>query len=221
MIRKLFAAALLAVLAPLAHAQDWFQFEAGAGAAHMVDVGDGVWQQQGTPGNSLKLTAPALVGGLTGRAYTRGNWSVDWHADYVYLGTVSAACQCVQDADYNNQTHQVLRANAPTNWFGGQGHTQGIALTLTPGYSFGAGWRVAADVGPWVFWQTWHEHNNTPWGPDDSSHATVAQFGYVVGARVERGPFSLSYRYYAMPARWNPYPGIAKGAHVVTATWRF
>lgn len=217
------AIAALALAAQAARADsitDYVHVELGAGIAHEQTLNDGVWYQQGNPTSRLNINAPALVAGLTGTAWQRGSWSVDWHLDYVWLGTVSASCQCVADNEYNAHTHQVLDANAPTNPFVGSGHTQGIALTLAPGYSWGK-WRFAVEGGPWIFWQTWSELAQFGDTTVDASHKTVAQLGYVAGARVERGPFALSYRYYSIPQKWNPFPGLVRGAHTVTLDYRF
>jgi hypothetical protein len=217
------AASLASHVAP-AHADgiaDYARLEVGAGYAQQVDVSDGVWWQQGAAQQSIDLRSPALLAGLTGTAYAHGNWSLDWHADYVYMGTVTASCVCVPDANYDPHAHVVHGVPDYESPFGGAGHTQGIALTLSPGYAWN-GWRVGAEAGPWVFWQTWHEQQVfAGTTPMDMSHRTQAQLGWVAGLRVERGAFGLSARYYDMPQKWNPYPGISRGAYVIMGTWRF
>ena len=199
---------------------DYVQAEVGAGYARMGNIGDGTWQQWGTPGDHVDMNAPAITVGLTGTAWSHGRWSLDWHADYVYLGTVTASCNCVADDEYNPHTHQLINRNAPTNYFDGQGHTQGVALTLAPGYSFGNHWRVALEAGGWAYWQTWHEYDNTPWGPDNASHVTHVQFSPVAGASIEYKSFALSYRHYFMSQQWNPSPAISTSANVLAVTYR-
>lgn len=199
---------------------DYVQGQIGAGYARMGNIGDGVWQQWGSPGDRVNMNAPAITAGLTGTAWSHGRWSLDWHADYVYLGTIAASCNCVPDPAYNAHAHKIIDRHAPTNYFNGQGHTQGIALTLAPTYAIGNGWRVAAEGGVWAYWQTWHEYDNTPWGPDNASHATHAQFAPVAGLSVQYKSFGLSYRHYFMSQSWNPFPAIATSADVLTATYR-
>lgn len=211
---------LLLLLVPLTAHASWFDFEAGLGVSYTKDMGDGVWYQQALP-HAERVTTPAITLGLTGKVYDSARYDVRWHADYVYLGTYSASCECVPDANYNAQTHQTVGDLPRLSPFNGQGHTQGVALTLEPGYTY-HGIRYAVEAGPFVFWQTWHESLYDLGGHwDDLSHKTVAQLGYVVGASVSRGPWSLSYRYYAQPQKWNPYPGLATGAHTLTVKYRW
>jgi hypothetical protein len=219
-------AATLGCAAASAHADsiaDYIQFEAGVGFGVASDVGDGVWVQQGSPDNHVKLTFPALLAGATGPIWSSGRWDARWHLDYAYLGEQRASVMGVPDDAYNPQTHQDIAANMPPRYspFNGHGHVQGIPLTLDVGYTY-SGWRLGAEAGAWVYWQTWHEslyNLANQW--QDLSHKTVAQVGYVIGASVERGNFGLSYRYYNINQRWNPYPGLATGAHVLMATYRF
>lgn len=219
-------AATLGCVAVAAHADsitDYIHFEAGIGFGLAKDMPDGVWQQQGSPDNHVKLTFPALLAGATGSIWTRGRWDVRWHADYAYLGEQRASVMGVPDAAYNPQTHQDITKNMPPRYspFNGHGHMQGVPLTLDVGYTY-RGWRLGAEAGAWVYWQTWHEslyNLDNQW--QDLSHKTVPQIGYVVGASIARGPVSLSYRYYQVSQRWNPYPGLATGAHVLMATYRY
>lgn len=205
-----------------AHAESFFEVEAGLGASHVKDMGDGTWIQQGAPNNRERVNSPAFMVGLTGALYQGSRYDVRWHADYVYLGSVSASVDGVPDAYYDPSTHQVASGyTGRYSPFNGQGHTQGVAVTADVGYTT-HGYRIGAEAGPWVYWQTWHEslfNLDNQW--QDLSHKTVAQVGYVVGANVSRGPWSVSYRYYGMKAKWNPYPGLATSAHMVTLNYRF
>ena len=47
-----------------AHAESFFQIEAGLGAAKVVDVGDGTWQQWGAPMNLVRLQSPVVSLGV-------------------------------------------------------------------------------------------------------------------------------------------------------------
>lgn len=208
-----------------AHAASFFEIEAGLGAAQIKDMGDGTWIQQGAPNNHERKTTPAVMVGFTGQLVQRGAWDLRYHADYVYIGQFSAAVDGVPDAAYDVKTHKVLGSFSASGQryspFNGQGHVQGVPLTLDVGYTYN-GWRVGVEGGAWVYWQTWHEslyNLNNEW--QDLSHNTVAQVGYVVGANITHGNLGLSYRYYGMSAKWNPQPGLATGAHVLMATYRF
>lgn len=207
----------LGCAAASAHAQSFFEIEAGIGFGVAKDMGNGTWIQDGLPDNHEKLTFPAVEIGFTGTTWASGPWDVRYHLDYAYLGEQSASVDGVPDDQYNPRTEQIVNmpAGERLSPFNGHGHVQGIPLTLDFGYTY-RDWRLGVEAGPWVYWQTWHESlydlgNN--W--DNLSHRTVAQVGYVVGASVERGPLSLSYRYYSVSQRWNPYPGLVTGAHVL------
>ncbi|WP_321782949.1 hypothetical protein [Paraburkholderia sp. J94] len=141
---------------------------------------------------------------------------------YTYLGEQRASVMGVPDDQYNPKTHQIVDyAGERYSPFNGHGHLQGIPATLDVGYTY-RGWRFGAEAGAWVYWQTWHESLYDLSGQwDDLSHKTVAQVGFVAGASIERGPLSLSYRYYQVSQKWNPYPGLARGAHVLMMRYQF
>ena len=196
-----------------AHAASWLEFEAGVGAAQAVDM-DGVWNQHKVAGNREALTTPAYLLGATGELARRDSTQLLYHADYVYFGTQSASCECVSDAAYAAHDY-----SASTNQFVGSGHVQGIALTLSPAYAW-RGTRFAIEGGPFVFWETWHEYAYLH--PTQAVRAFGGgTLGYVIGARVERGPFGMSYRYYSASPQWRTYPGLTRGFHVLSVTYRF
>lgn len=196
------------------HAESFFQVEAGLGAAHTKDVGDGTWIQYQMP-HEEKLNSPVYVVGVTGPVFVKGVFSLRYHIDYTYIGNITAGCVCVSDADYSNHHYA-----SETHRFSGFGHIQGVSFTLEPGYEW-HGFRFAVEAGPWIFWETWHEYNDTPWGPDHLSHKATPQLGWVAGASVSRGPFTLAYRYYNEPQKWNPYPGIQGGTHMLMMKYTF
>lgn len=209
----------LLLLPALAHAGSWFQFEAGIGVQQSQDMGDGIWYQKGVPHHE-QLRSPAFLAGATGEVWSNGGASLRYHADYVYFGRVSASCTCVTDPEYNAQTH---KASVPGYIpFNGQGHTQGVALTLEPGYTY-KGTRFALEAGPWLYWATWHVTHNDPAQPGSYNldHKTHLQVGWVAGARIERNDLSLSYRYYTASPSWNPNPGLLTGTHMLMLTKRF
>jgi hypothetical protein len=225
-MKKAAIAVVLALASVGAHADsvsDYIQFEAGVGMSHITDMGDGTWIQQGARDNKEHKNSPALMAGFTGPLYQRGAMDVRWHADYVYLGTYSASVDGVPDDQYDAKAHKVVNYQGERfSPFNGQGHAQGVPLTLDVGYTW-HGYRFGVEGGAWVYWQTWHE---SLYGLDDQmhdlSHVTKPQFGYVVGASVARGDLSLSYRYYNIKQDWSTgSPGLATGSHVLMATYRF
>jgi hypothetical protein len=220
-------AAALAMASFAVHADsitDYIQFEAGIGASHVADMGDGTWIQQGAPNNKEKQNTPAFMAGFTGPIVQRGAFDLRWHLNYVYIGTYTASVDGVPDTNYNPHTHQVHDfVNTRYSPFNGQGHTQGVPFTLDAGYTY-RGFRFGVEGGVWAYAQSWHESlydlgNN--W--DHFTRKAKIQFGYVVGANVSRGPFSVSYRYYQIRPDWsgNGTPGLATGAHVLMGTYRF
>jgi hypothetical protein len=219
-----FAVIAATLVASAAQAQDLFRPEIGAGWAMSSDMGDGTWIQQGAPNNKETKDTKAFLVGVTGRVYENGPWSVDYHLSYVYYGQQKASVDGVPDANYDPIAHRVVNKPADMRYspFNGFGHVQGIPLTLDVGYTWN-GYRFGAEGGYWVYWQTWHESlydlgNN--W--DHFQHVPKAQFGYVVGARVSKGPLSLSYRYYNVRSDWSTgTPGLVTGTHMVMLNYRF
>jgi hypothetical protein len=215
------AAGVALVFSSAASAQDWFQFEAGIGMQQSTDDGDGIWKQVGAFRNEEQLRSPIFLAGLTGDVWSHGAWSVRYHADYVYAGQISASCLCVPDENYSVQRHMVMTPTTHLIEFNGFGHTQGVALTSEPGYTW-HGVRFAVEGGPWLYWQTWHETAIDVNGfQTDLSHKASMQFGWVGGARIEYGNLSLSYRYYGVKQKWNPTPGLSTGMHTLMAVYRF
>lgn len=201
----------LLLLAPaLAHAS-WFDFEAGIGVARSKGMGDGVWVQRGVPGSHEQLRTPTYLAGVTGDLTEH----LAWHADYVYFGGLSAGVRGVPDENYNPRTHQVV--GTPTHYgvFNGQGHTQGVMLTIEPHVTY-RGLRFGAEAGPFLYWATWHESLD---GLDGNhynlSHKTVPQVGAVAGVSVGAADWKVAYRYFYQRASGNPYPGMVTGTHML------
>jgi hypothetical protein len=207
------ALSIALALPAAAWASSFFQAEVGLGAAHTKDIGDGTWVQYNVP-YTEHLNTPAYLVGATGALYEHNAWSLHYHLDYTYIGTYRASCLCVSDAAY--AVHQY---SAGRHYFDGSGHTQGISLTLEPGYTY-HGYRFAAEAGPWVYWESWHERADL--NPTvHVSHRPDTQLGWVAGASVTRGHWSLSYRYYSQHQKWNPYPSLTSGSHVVMLKYVF
>lgn len=211
--------ALLLLLPLFAHAESFFQVEAGLGMSYTKTLGDGTWYQLGVP-HEVRTYSPAFIIGVTGSVYSTGNFDVRYHLDYNFLGTQQASCVCVPDSEYNPHAHTASRAGYIP--FSGGGFIHGVSLTLEPGYTY-RGYRIGVEAGPFLFWDIWHESRFDPAYPtqNDLSHRAVAQLGYVAGASISRGPLSLRYRYYAEPQKWNPYPGLAHGTHMLLVTYIF
>jgi hypothetical protein len=212
MKRTLIALAVGLTLATGAHAQDWLTVEAGIGAADATSL-PGVWQQSDMADDHERLLTPAYLLGLTGDAYDHGNWSLHWHADYVYLGNQSASCECETDAAYESG-----QRSAETTSFSGSGHIQGAAFTLEPGYTW-RGTRFSVEGGPFLFFTTWNE--NTQEAPYSEHAFGGGTLGYVVGARVEHGHFGLSYRLYRNSPQWRAYPGLVRQESVLMLTYKY
>jgi len=217
---KRFIAAIALIVSFYAPGAFAWQFEAGYGWQKTQDMGDGTWYQQGGP-FSRTLNGKAYMAGVTGTLYESGPWSSHWHADYLYYGGLEAGCTCVPDAQYDPVRHVRTTNNPTLVQFHSSGHVQGIPLTLDLGYTY-AGVRFAIEGGAWAYWPTWHTNalqEDHQW--HDLSHVTAVQFDYVVGARIESGNTSLSYRYYRMKDLWNPNPGIATSTQMLMMVWKF
>lgn len=217
-MKKICASLLMTLLMasrPEAWAESFFQAEVGLGAVHAKDMGDDVWvQKKGVPNNE-RLNSPAFIAGLTGVVYRRGPVDLRYHLDYTYFGQQRASCMCVSDADYYAGRYNAQRAS-----FNGFGHTQGVSLTFEPGYTW-RGFRLSVEAGPWVNWTSWHETVVGQGFAISANHKATPQFGWVMGAGVERGNFGLHYRYYQVREAWNPNPGLVSGAHMLYLTYRF
>jgi hypothetical protein len=211
-------AALLSLFAINAHADEpLLGIEMGAGYSQALGVHDGIWVQEGLS-HDQTLDAPALMFGFTGDLLNRGRWSLSYHADYLYTSTINVQAMAVPDNDYNLQT-KTATPGSPETRFSGSGHTQGMALTLAPGYNLGA-WRFSVEGGAFLYWQTWHETAYTE-PVFNANHKTTAEVTWIAGASVSRGPISVSYRYFNKSQLWNPMPQYTSGEQMLMATYRF
>lgn len=227
-------AALLTLASVAAHADsisDYVHLELGAGVSHYDKMPDNTWYQQGMQ-HSLGLSAPVLMGGLTGPIYTRESWGVDWHVDYVSLGHVSSQCECTpDDANYDTQTHHLRPVihDVPNANFVGNGNVQGVALMLEPYFRY-RGFRIGAQAGLFPYRPNWdvsiyNWQGDTNVAPQ-TLHASTphgVQIGKVVGVSVSRGNFGISYQHYILPTRYDDAhsPAIWKGADVLMLTYKY
>ena len=203
-------------MAAQAHAESWVEFEGGIGAAQAFGEHDGIWVQDGLA-HSQTLDSPAFTAGITGDLLTRGRWSLAYHADYIYTGNIKVTSMAVSDANYNLAT-KTATPGAPQSYFSGFGHTQGVALTLAPGYNFDK-WRFSVEGGLMAEWVTWHETMVGYTG--DLSHKTTPQLTWIAGASISRGPISVSYRYFNKSQSWNPNPQYTSGEQMIVISYKF
>lgn len=226
-MKKLLAIAAM-TFAIGAHAQSWFQFEAGLGATHYTDRGDGTWYQKGAPQWSESLNAPAYTVGFAGPIVSRGKWGIDWHADYIYMSNASADCWCTPvDANYDLVNKRIVKYDPPLAHFVGSGHTQGAALMIEPYYTIDS-WRVGVLGGAFINVPTWHETvDNWSMTPGQQTRSIEVRarskvtVSPVVGLTVSRGNFSLRYQYFMLPAGDADVPQVFSSAHMLSLMYRF
>ena len=214
-----------------ARAESWFAFEAGIGAAKYQDRGDGIWYQEGAPSWSESLTAPAFTAGRNGPLRSRGKWGIDWHADYVYVGTARSICECTPvDEDYDSARHIIkspLPVDVPDAYFVGSGHLQGIALVIEPYYMY-RGIRLGVSAGLFPHIPSWTENvygwsvapGMTPRNISVNSGHHIS-IGEVIGMSVGYRNLSLSLQHYFLPTQHTKYPPIWSGANVLMMRYRF
>jgi hypothetical protein len=213
-----------------AHAQDWFQFEAGIGAAAYQRGPDGLWVQDGFE-HKLHLTAPAIEVGLTGDLYQATHWGLSWHADWAWLGTIkSQSLATPSDANYNVTTKGCNGPCWPLANYNGTGHDQGFMLTLEPHYDY-AGWRFGVEAGPYIHRSSWAE-DVTGWVSSPTATPTNlhvrnrAQWrvGEVFGASVGYRNLTIAYQFFrnSTPvSSSDPYPPIWRSTHLLVMKYRY
>lgn len=211
------------VLACSAHAQSFFEAEVGIGASLARNGEDGLWQQEGF-GPHRKYDAPAFEAGFTGNLYQSTHWGVDWHIDYAWLGQIHLQSPATpSDPNYNLTTKSCNGPCWPLANYMGSGHDQGFLFTLEPHVDYGQ-WRFGVEGGPYLHKATWSV-DVTNWTPAlgaDASNLHVVhdpswQLGWVIGAEVARGPFSVRYQYFMNG--WkddDPRPYVWKSVHMLT-----
>lgn len=215
---KRYIAALALAAAPLA-AHAW-QFEQGAGVTRF-STEEGRWYQERMP-HELRTVAPEWSIGVTGRAFARGSWGVDWHAGYVNLGRASASCQCdTSDSDY------AAHVTKHTALFSGSGRAQGAALTLEP-YVWLSGWRVGVEGGAFIYHSSWSE-TVAGWTVNDAPPQNLAlsasgwHVAPVAGVSIGGAAWSVSYRHYFMrrTSERQNIPPVWNDADVIELKRRF
>jgi hypothetical protein len=224
---KKIAACIIGLFAVSAHAESWFQFEAGAGMTDYT-LTDGKWFQAGALNDHVVSHAPAVTVGFTGPLIERQHWGVDWHADANYFGSVSASCQCtISDSDYNTSTKQVT-PGAVTESYYGSGHAFGVSLMLEPYYAR-AGWKFGVAGGVLGYRKTWTENVSGYAGnfgdaepiPVHLESAHGISFAPAIGMDISRGDFTLSYRYYFTSRNEGNTPPLWNDIQTVTLNYRW
>lgn len=242
------AAAVAATLgcASVAHAESWLQFEAGVGAAHYEDAGDGIWFQQGLS-HDLHLSAPAWRVGVQLNAidYRAGSWvpGIAFHALYLNFGHVSMRSLGAPDPDplvftpanggyYDPKTHECDKYCGPLRNFESGGRMQAVALTVEPFWKRGK-WRFGLEAGPMLFRATWDATavslSDTPWkgpaGSVETFHHTPSWVpGALVGASVGYENVTIRFNYAYAKTRamsdTNVPPGF-QGAYMLTLNYTY
>ncbi|CAE6837970.1 hypothetical protein [Paraburkholderia nemoris] len=232
----------LGCTAAAAHAESFFEIEAGIGGAAYQRGPNGLWMQDGFQ-HELHLTAPAIEVGFTGNIIQRQYWGIDWHADWAWLGTVHTDAM-VPSANTNTTSGKwigpdLVGVNAanpcsgPCNnlsRFIGSGHDMGFMLTIEPHVDYG-GWRFGVEGGPYIHRSSWSEDvvNWVGAAGDAPKNIHVAyrpewRVGYVIGASVGYKNFSLAYQFFkngVAGTSSNPYPPIWANTHMLLVKYRF
>jgi hypothetical protein len=195
--------------------------EIGAGISHYTPRGNMMWWQDGLP-HKLDLNAPAFEIGLADRFYTRGRWGVDWHAGYVYLGNVHSDARATADHNYSKETKSCIGTCLYQNRFVGNGHTQGIKLTLEPNYTWN-GWKLGVEGGAMAYIHTWNVNVYNSQGDllVNTNSERKVRFAPVVGASISRGPFSVAYTHYFNKPYSDPMYSLWRATDTVTLRYRF
>lgn len=228
-MKRTVVAAVIALASIGAHAESFFQLEAGIGASAYSKGPDGYWYQAGFS-HDLQLTAPAVEVGVTGDLYTARSWGVAYHVDYAWLGAVHTDAQAVPlDANYNIGTKGCNGACLPLARYQGSGHEAGFILSLEPYYRVGK-WRGGIEAGPFIHKTVWTDDVSnivySDWQPAPISLRYISSDGWrigaVVGASVSYDNFSLVYQhFFTRPTANNAGPSIWHSVDSVMLKYRY
>jgi hypothetical protein len=221
--RTALVAGVALVLSNIAHADsisDYVHLELGGGVSKFATQ-DGLWFQEGLP-HSLHTISPAVKAGLTGPIITRTRWGVDWHVDYVFVGSVSSDAIATTDQNYDLATHSVINPNVVQSRFVGRGNINGVAFTAEP-YVNLYGFRFGIDGGPFVFRSTWHDTLYDPRvsTPFNAYASGGLKLGWTYGASISRGPVSLAYEHYSVKVPSETFPPLSSSVNMVSVMYRF
>jgi hypothetical protein len=233
-----------------AHAESWFQFEAGLGAARYQKADDNTWYQSGLGGN-VRVNVPAFRVGIQLNAIEPQGWrpGVAFHLAYLDLGHMGVSSPAAPDQSgryksqgyYNIATHACEGPCGPERQFESGGHMQLVALTIEPYWRVNQ-WRFGAEAGPALIHYQWNvtarNIDNTPdWGPRGTVEHMWAnphwELGAIAGVSVGYGRVTLRYDYIYAHERnmggWDQNGAHATnlvpvgwiGAHMVSVNYAF
>lgn len=233
----------LGCAAAAAHAESWFQFEAGIGASRYSDE-DGLWVNKGLSHNS-HLSAPAYRVGVQINAidHTPGSFvpGLAMHLAYLNFGRASVRSLAAPDEDgyynssrggyYSPDAHSCVGPCGPLRNFVSGGTMQAVALTFEPFWTYRK-WRFGVEGGPAIFRGTWDASatavsDSRVWQEgqvETFHHVPKWEAGALVGVAVSYGAVSLRYNY--IFAKTHTYsttnvpPGWS-GAHMLTVNYTF
>jgi len=226
-VKKFAIAAIFAASAINAHAESWFQFEAGAGMSTAIHGSDGLWYWQGAE-HSTPLNSPAGRIGIQANISEPDHFvpGVRMHLTYNYFGHYSWHASAGFDSDatkkfgYNSRTHSCYNNDCGQyRWFDSTGNMQFVALTLEPYWNIGNGWTVGIEAGPAFYISTWNVTATAqtdgvfgPAGSQEFFHRKPSiQLGALAGVSIGKGPVSLRVNYLYAPVS-NAHDGTSSVA---------
>jgi hypothetical protein len=240
------AAGMALVCSTVAHAESWFDFEAGLGGSVAQKAGDGLWywasMAHHTPNDSIAGRAGIQINLIDAkpRSWIPG---LRAHLTYGYFGHLHWTSKAGEDAQpgdtmgFDPQTGGCYNNNCgAVREFDSTGDMMAVSLTLEPFWNLGSGWTVGVEGGPALYRYTWTSYatnlQNTDgvFGPGYSLAGQVQTFhhnphwylGALVGASIGYKNISLRYNYLYSPTQWEDgVPSGVKGVHMVTINVTF
>lgn len=246
-MRKAAIAVVLTLASVGAHAQTWFQFEAGLGITSAQKVGDGIFYSSGfshsTPNGSwggragVQLNVvpavrnsfvPGVRFHVTGYDFGKVKWSSmnpQDEADFTSVG---------QQGGYSVKTGTCVDNNCGVmRRFDSTGGIVAVAATVEPYWRVGSGWEIGVQVGPALYRSTWTTVATAmsagrfgPAGTQETlQHEPQVQLGALAGVSVGKGPFAVRVDYLYAPAGYkndgkDVPPGI-KGEFMLSLNYTF
>ncbi len=204
-------------LACSAHAQSFFEIEAGVGITSATKLGDGMYWQRGFSHDTPNASYGGRIG-IQMNVYEPDHWipGLRLHAFYANFGKVRWSSTDAEDPNpegtmgYNVATQACNNGDCGTlRRFDSTGGIQAIALTIEPYWSIGSGWTLGLEAGPALFRSTWTSvatslgDGNSNFGPAGTqqtfSRQPRTQIGWIVGAAVGKGPLTVRLNYLRAP----------------------
>lgn len=241
-------AAALAVASIGAHAESFFQIEAGLGATSAQKVGDGIFYSKGfshsTPNSSIGARVGVVMNVIDApvRSIVPG---LRIHAGYYNFGKVKWSSMNPQDeADftqlgekggYSVKTGACVDNNCGVfRKFDSTGGIQAVALTVEPFWNIGGAWTFGIEAGPALYRSTWVSEatamaGGSKFGPagtvETLTHTPRVQLGAIAGVSLSRGPFSVRANYLYAPVAYKDdgkdVPAGIKGEFMLSLNYTF